>query len=178
MALIIAYALTFFGLIFAGVLDFLPMGILLSVIGVIITIVHDVRAGYKKLGYFITLGIHAFMWIISNFSPETFGTILGLIFWIPVAVILVAFLVPWLMDFLGINKQETTYSSDENGNSEFGISDIPEIVYDDNNCRWMRRGIYGDHAVYYNSQGGEVTIRNAQISGNSANTNVGTLHWY
>lgn len=62
--------------------------------------------------------------------------------------------------------------------SEFSLSSIPAIVYDDSNRQWMRRGIYGDHTVYYNSDGGEVTIYSAQASGSSANTSAGTLHWY
>lgn len=64
------------------------------------------------------------------------------------------------------------------GTGEFNLSSIPVIVYDDSNRQWKRRGIYGDHAVYYNVDGGEVTIYSAQVSGSSANTSAGTLHWY
>lgn len=64
------------------------------------------------------------------------------------------------------------------GADEFSLSGIPFIVYDDSNRQWKRRGIYGDHAVYYNNDGEEVTIYSAQVSGNSATTSAGTLHWY
>lgn len=62
--------------------------------------------------------------------------------------------------------------------NEFDLSRIPFIVYDDSNRRWMRRGIYGDHAVYYNDDGEEVSIYSAQVSSSSADTSAGTLHWY
>ena len=62
--------------------------------------------------------------------------------------------------------------------NEFDISRIPVIVYDDSNRQWKRRGIFGDHAVYYNNDGDEVTIYSAQVSGSSASTSAGTLHWY
>lgn len=60
----------------------------------------------------------------------------------------------------------------------YDLSRIPSIVYDSGNNRWQRRGIYGDHAEYYNDNGNTVTIWNAEISGSSANTSAGTLHWY
>lgn len=62
------------------------------------------------------------------------------------------------------------------GKSE--LSAMPFIVYDDSNGQWKRRGIFGDHAIYYNGRGNEVTIYAAQVSGNSANTSAGTFHWY
>ncbi len=33
---------------------------------------------------------------------------------------------------------------------------MPAIVYDSSNRQWKRRGIYGDHAVYYNDSGNEL----------------------
>lgn len=60
---------------------------------------------------------------------------------------------------------------------EFNLSSMPGIVYDSSNRQWKRRGIYGDHAVYYNNDGGEVTIYSAQVSSSSASTSAGTFHW-
>lgn len=67
---------------------------------------------------------------------------------------------------------------DATSSKQFNLSSIPVIVYDDSNRQWKRRGIFGDHAVYYNSDGDEVTIYSTDVSGNSANTSAGNLHWY
>ena len=69
-------------------------------------------------------------------------------------------------------------SGEQSTENEFDISRLPTIVYDDNNREWKKRGTYGDHAVYYSNDGAEVTIYNTQISGTTATTNVGNLHWY
>lgn len=61
---------------------------------------------------------------------------------------------------------------------EFDIARMPVIVYDGNNRQWKRRGVFGDHAVYYNNDGDEVTVYSGQVSGSSASTSAGTLHWY
>lgn len=55
---------------------------------------------------------------------------------------------------------------------------MPSIVYDDSNRPWKRRGIFSGHAEYYNDDGDTVIIYHADISGNSANTSAGTVHWY
>ena len=81
-------------------------------------------------------------------------------------------------------EQETAAPEEEEdrspayGDTTYDLSRMPSIVYDSGNNRWQRRGIYGDHAVYYNDDGNEVTIWNAEVSGSSANTSAGTLHWY
>lgn len=67
---------------------------------------------------------------------------------------------------------------DSESSSEFDLSHIPFIVYDGSGRKWKRRGIFGDHAVYYNEDGDEVTIYSAQVSANSASTSAGRLHWY
>ena len=81
-------------------------------------------------------------------------------------------------------EQETAAPEEEEdrspayGDTTYDLSRMPSIVYDSGNNRWQRRGIYGDHAVYYNDDGNEVTIWNAEVSGSSDNTSAGTLHWY
>lgn len=65
---------------------------------------------------------------------------------------------------------------DSESSSEFDLSGIPFIVYDDSGRKWKRRGIFGDHAVYYNENGDEVTIYSAQVSANSASTSASRLH--
>lgn len=68
-------------------------------------------------------------------------------------------------------------SNRKRSGSEFDLASMPGIVYDSSNRMWKRRGIYGDHAVYYNNDGGEVTIYSAQVSANFANTSAGGFHW-
>lgn len=67
------------------------------------------------------------------------------------------------------------YAGDSSGS---GLARLPVIVYDSGNRQWTRRGIYGDHAEYYNADGDTVIIYDADVSGNSASTSAGTLHWY
>lgn len=62
--------------------------------------------------------------------------------------------------------------------TEFGVASMPVIIYDSSNQQWKRRGIFGDHAVYYSDNGGEVTIYDAQVSTASATTSAGIFHWY
>ena len=85
MSLIIAYALTIVGLIFAGVHDFAGMGIFLTAIGVVITLVHGLRAKYKPVALIAALAVHAALWIVPNFSPELVGKLIGAAIGIPIA---------------------------------------------------------------------------------------------
>ena len=85
MSLIIAYALTIVGLIFAGVHDFAGMGIFLTAIGVVITLVHGLRAKYKPVALIAALAAHAVLWIVPNFSPELVGKLIGAAIGIPIA---------------------------------------------------------------------------------------------
>jgi hypothetical protein len=64
------------------------------------------------------------------------------------------------------------------GSTGSTVASLPFIVYDDNNNRWTRRGVFGDHAEYYNANGDTMTIYNADISGSSATTSAGNVHWY
>lgn len=69
-------------------------------------------------------------------------------------------------------------SGEQGAGSEFDLSRLPTIIYDDSNHEWKKRGTYGDQAVYYNNDGAEVTIYNTQISGTTATTSAGNFHWY
>lgn len=90
----------------------------------------------------------------------------------------------WMDEFTALRAEAEVDTTKRTGTSkkgtsgEFDLASMPMIVYDDSNRQWKRRGIFGDHAVYYNDDGGEVTIYSAQISGDSAGTSAGTLHWY
>lgn len=90
----------------------------------------------------------------------------------------------WMDEFSALRVEEEAESSGKSGTSrkgdsgEFALASIPVLVYDSSNRQWKRRGIYGDHAVYYSDDGDEVTIYSAQVSGKSASTSVGVLHWY
>ena len=70
------------------------------------------------------------------------------------------------------------FSMDTPVDAGFDLRLIPSIVYDDRGRTWKKRGLFGDHAVYYNDDVGEVTIYSAAISGTSAATDAGYLHWY
>lgn len=90
----------------------------------------------------------------------------------------------WMDEFTALRAEakvdttKRTGASKKDAPGEFDLASVPMIVYDDSNRQWKRRSIFGDHAVYYNDDGGEVTIYSAEVSGNSANTSAGTLHWY
>ena len=71
MSLIIAYALTIVGLIFAGVHDFAGMGIFLTVIGVVITLVHGLRAKYKPVALIAALAA----FVIGSVVAGVLGTV-------------------------------------------------------------------------------------------------------
>ena len=102
MSLIIAYALTIVGLIFAGVHDFAGMGIFLTAIGVVITLVHGLRAKYKPVALIAALAVHAVLWIVPNFSPELIGKLIGAAIGIPIAAALViGVLLPLVQSMFG-----------------------------------------------------------------------------
>lgn len=115
------------------------------------------------------LGVHAFIWIAGMFL---YDYIIGLL--------IIAGMLIGINIFGNFSFGQKSQNYDERGTDgrEFDISHIPVIVYDDGNRQWKRRDIYGDRAVYYNDNGEEVTIYSAQISGNTAHTSAGTLHWY
>ena len=115
------------------------------------------------------LGVHAFIWIAGMFL---YDYIIGLL---TIAGVLIGIII-----FGNFSFGQKSRNYDENGadGREFDVSHIPVIVYDDSNRQWKRRGAFGDHVVYYNNDGDEVTIYSGQVSGSSAITSAGTLHWY
>lgn len=180
MSLIIAYALTIVGLIFAGVHDFAGMGIFLTAIGVVITLVHGLRAKYKPVALVAALAVHAALWIVPNFSPELVGKLIGAAIGIPIAAALViGVLLPLVQSMFGSEQPAAPARPEQQETpGEFDITALPDIVYDSNNQQWQRYGVYGDHVLYRSADGQEVNVYNAQISGKSANTDKGSLHWY
>lgn len=174
MALIVAYIFSLIGRIAAYAMDYIPIGVIIGMIGVIITIVHNLVSDYHKVGWLVSLLPHVLIWILSG---ELMGKAIGLVFAVCLAIILIVFLAPNVLDFLGLddNNNSTEMDSPTQVNS---LSQMPEIVYDSGNVRWIRQGIYGDHSLYYNDNGDKINIYVSNVSGNSASTDKGQFYWY
>ena len=146
-------------------------GILLGAVLLVIALVKTARdlggvhADKKQL--LIYLGIHAAIWVAGALLYEF---ILGVL--IVVGVLIVGAV------FFGGAPSVGRSGDEKQAVDEFDLSRMPTIVYDDSNRTWKKRGVFGDHIVYYNNDGGEVTIYSGQISGTTANTSAGTFHWY
>ena len=56
--------------------------------------------------------------------------------------------------------------------------ELPTIIYDQENNPWTCLNREGEEAEYQSKDGRTVRIRHTEISGTSANTNVGMFHWY
>ncbi|XCP83864.1 hypothetical protein ABXS75_12375 [Roseburia hominis] len=174
--MILAYILSFLGMLSWqwGAHNELGMaGKLVGIVLLVVAVIKTVSAlggkfADKKslLGYF---GGHAAIWIAGMFLYEY---ILGLLTIVGVLIGIVLF-----GNFSSGSGGRNT-DEERTAGSESNLSLMPVIIYDDSNGQWKRRGIFGDHAVYYNNDGGEVTIYSAQVSGNSASTSAGTFHWY
>lgn len=169
------------GLIFLAF--YLPYRTMLSAIP------EKTQAGHPKaarlLALILSLISHPIMWYLGLHHGDTlfglFGTVV--LFWITLVIcyyVLMFCLSKFLAPLVGAASAAAGAVSnpDSWSSSEFDLSRIPFIVYDDSGHRWKRRGIFGDHAVYYNEDGDEVTIYSAQVSANSASTSAGRLHWY
>lgn len=158
---------------------YLVVGAVLLIIGIIISNTASIfldEPGENKWKHITFVG-HFFVLISQRFAMKVSTTFVTLVMGIPLWIMCAVFGVGLFLGGLGGGSKNNSGNDNKNKN-EFDISSIPFIVYDDSNRQWKRRGIFGDHAVYYNDDGGEVTIYSAQVSGNSANTSAGTLHWY
>ena len=139
----------------------------------------------KLLALILSLISHPVMWYLGLHHGDTifnmFGTIV--LFWITLLIcyyVIMFCLNKFFAPLVGAASAVASAVSnpDSESSGEFDLSGIPLIVYDDSGRKWKRRGIFGDHAVYYNENGDEVTIYSAQVSAKSASTSAGTLHWY
>lgn len=138
----------------------------------------------KRLALLLSLISHPIIWYIGLHYAGSIATV----FLVIVFVFLNLFIWSYAATFIGLvflgRAGKPRFSADADADDKLSSSDafsleqLPFIVYDDNNDQWKRRGIYGDHAVYYNNSGDETIIYSAQVSGSSANTSAGTLHWY
>lgn len=175
--MILAYILSFLGMLawqWGVRAEFGGAG---KALGVIFAVVALWKT-FKELGgryadkkdLLIHLGIHAAIWVAGMLLYEY---ILGLI-------TIIGFIIGCMIftNSFGSSDSRNTSGDKAAAGDEYDISRIPTIVYDDNNQQWKRRGVFGDHAVYYNSNGDEVTIYSGQISGSGATTSAGNLHWY
>lgn len=174
--MIFAYVLSFLGMLAwqwgvrnAHGMEGKIVGIVLLVAAIIKTVsAIGGRYADKKDLLFKLVG-HAIIWIAGMFL---YDYIVGLI---TIVCLLIGINIFGNFSF---GRKNQNYDVGETDRGEFDLASMPTIVYDDSNRQWKRRSIYGDHAVYYNNEGGEVTVYSAQVSGNSANTSAGTLHWY
>lgn len=174
--MILAYVLSFLGMLSWqwGVRNVQGMagkivGIVLLVAAVIKTVSAIGGRYADKKDLLFKLGVHTLIWIAGMFL---YDYIIGLL---TIAGILIGINIFGNSSF---GQKSRNYDEGGTDGGEFNLSSIPVIVYDDSNRQWKRRGIYGDYAVYFNDNGEEVTIYSAQVSGNTANTSAGTLHWY
>ncbi len=152
-------------------------GILLGAVLLVIALVKTARdlggvhADKKQL--LIYLGIHAAIWVAGALLYEF---ILGVL--IVVGVLIVGAVFFGGAPSVGRSGAVERPEDEEGPGDGYDLSRMPTIVYDDSNRQWKKRDVFGDHIVYYNNDGGEVTIYSGQISGTTANTDAGTFHWY
>ena len=139
----------------------------------------------KLIAVILSLVSHPVMWYLGLHYGETIINIFSIILLIWVVLVICYYVLMfclnmWVAPLAGAASAvaKAATAANRESSEEFDFSDIPFIVYDDSGHQWKRRGIFGDHAVYYNANGDEVTIYSAQVSTNSASTSAGTLHWY
>jgi hypothetical protein len=174
ISLIVPYVLTLMGVIFKTVHDFTGMAVLLTVIGVVWTGIGGLVKGYSKKALLISEAVHALIWIGLVYFPGLIGNLLGGLIGLLVAIVIAVLAYIYIIDPIFSSGGKETAEAAAPETAEF----IPNIIYDEGNNRWQCQGVYGDHAVYYDDNGKQITIYHGAISGTQAVTNEGTFHWY
>lgn len=139
---------------------FLIIGLILTAIGVIISLVSG--DGLKER--LIEVGIHAGIWIAGY---------LILNFLVPAVILVVVVLVAdqYLLDG-AIRK----FIMDKFAGSQSGT--WPHLAYDNANNQYVLVKTYGEYADYYcEALGHKVTVSASDVGEKSMSTVYGTLHW-
>jgi hypothetical protein len=165
---IIPYVLTIIGIVIDDAHNFPAMATLLTVVGVIWTVIRSLAKRYDKKGMLLAVGGHGLIWLLlrvfPNFGAKVIGTSIGIL----VSILIVAFV--WAYFSGSISTGKSTKASNR----------LPDIIYDSNNEQWICSMRYKDGTYDYRSQDGSRSIRiyHAEISGTGANTSEGYFHWY
>ena len=149
---------------------FTGLAVILTIIGVLKTLIKAEGAKGKLGG----AAFHGVIWLV--------GTVLLRIL-VPIVIVAVlAFIV--CQFFLGIDVLRMigrlfgVAASGTAEKKEDPLEALPTIVYDNDGVQYFKQRISGDHVEYAADGGKTLTIYNTDISGNSAQTNAGNIHWY
>lgn len=150
---------------------FTGLAVILTVIGVLKTLIKGEGTAGKLGG----VAVHGAIWLV--------GTVLLRIIVPIVIVVVLAFIVLQFVlkiDVLSMIGRlfEGAAAASEKQAGEDPLQALPAIIYDSENVQYMKQGYYGDHVEYAADGGRTLTIYHADISGSSAQTNAGTIHWY
>lgn len=120
------------------------------------------------------LGIHAAIWVAGMFL---YKYIMGLI-----TIVCVIIGIGVFGSIFGSPDGKSGSSDRENGSRESaggnGLGALPGILYSEGNHQWTKRYSRGDHVVYGDKDGNEITIRHAEINGGSIMTDQGFFQSY
>ena len=166
------YFLTFIGIIISGVHDFPAMAILLTVIGVLWTLIGGKMKGYDKVGILISEAIHAVIWIVCRFFPmfgaKLLGGAVGLVIGIAILAVVVSF-------FFGGSSDQDTRQQTGGGTGEVIY---PSTIYDEVNRAWQKMHDNGQgEASFQNDRGESVYFYPSNRYGNTASAGGRRFHW-
>ena len=125
--------------------------------------------------------LHEGLYFIKVLIYTTINFIMGCVYSLGLVgtYVLPLFLVfPNTMAAMGQARKAAGGSSSGSYRENSAAINLPNIIYDSANNRYICRNRYSSHAVYEDDNGNTVTIYHSDVSGDTATTSAGNFHWY
>lgn len=175
--MILAYVLSFLGMLawqWGVRAELGGAGKLIGIVFVVIALIRTYlelggRRGDKKQ-LLIHMGIHAAIWVAGIFLYKYIMALITIVCMIIGVVI--------FGGIFGSSDDNNSSCGYDEGRASGGIEALPNIMYSDGNHQWTKRYSGGDHAVYCDKAGNEITIRQAEVNRGNIMTDQGFFQSY